>query len=253
MTLVATCGEPHHTKGLSPKPCRICLVPVCEGCIVKTSFGRPQVTLQMCRVYFCTRCWIAPEEPHVADPDAKVLGARTQPGEVQSVCVCSAQDKWLCQRCKLAQRSEPGSCLVRCAGDGCSTIMEPSQSGYCICLLCGLQHQPGLGTLRREYDSAHLYARYYSAINYDASEHVVREPVELVASLPSRNEPWESSRPHRQVKIPLTQVQKKPLKPPKSEKLRAFKNVLKRVKSIRARPCFIFLHEKRSSRGYSKI
>ena len=40
------CSEQKHTKGPNPRGCRMCSMPVCEGCIVKGSFGKHENTFQ---------------------------------------------------------------------------------------------------------------------------------------------------------------------------------------------------------------
>lgn len=160
----ASCSEPHHTKGSSTKPCRICSTPVCDGCIVKASFAKEEVTLHMCRAYSCIECWIS----------RKPLQGRRPAGPLDedndTFCICSTQDKWLCLQCKHTRRRFSESHIIQCEGRECSTIMESACYGGITCLLCGLETRPGREISQREYDSIHLSARFFTAFDPDASE-----------------------------------------------------------------------------------
>ncbi len=176
-----SCSEPYHTRGPSPKPCRICSLPVCEGCIVKTSFVKEDVTLHMCRAHFCAGCWISGKPNRECRPPES-LDVRNE-----SFCECSTQDKWLCHRCKHARKPFSGSPVIHCEGPDCSTIMEPGCCGGITCLLCGRESQPGRELSQREYDSTHLFARFFSAFDPDTSD-LEDCAVETETSQPSRTD-----------------------------------------------------------------
>lgn len=160
----ASCSEPYHTKGSSTKPCRICSAPVCDGCIVKASFAKEEVTLHMCRAYSCIECWIS----------RKPLQDRRPAGSVDedndNFCICSTQDKWLCLQCKHIRRRFSASQMIQCEGRECLTIMESACYGGITCLLCGLETRPGREISQREYDSIHLSARFFTAFDPDTPE-----------------------------------------------------------------------------------
>ena len=181
------CSEPHHTKGPSPKPCRICCMPVCEGCMVKSSFAKHEVTLQMCCVYFCKECWISRNSHggrHL-EPFNRTLGIYQQSAGEKNYCTCSARDKWLCLGCKQTQISRSRSLSAQCAGQECSNVVQPSGCGGRVCLLCGLTGGRGRETSRREYDSMHLSARLYSAVHDDPSDFEDYEVVEAESNQPA--------------------------------------------------------------------
>lgn len=158
-----SCSEPLHTKGSSTKPCRICSAPVCDGCIVK-SFLKEEVTLHMCRAYSCIECWISRKPLRDRHP------AGSFDEDNDNFCICSTQDKWLCLECKHIRRRFSESHTIQCEGRECSTIMESACYGGIICLLCGLETRPGREISRREYDSIHLSARFFTTLEPDTSE-----------------------------------------------------------------------------------
>lgn len=276
------CSEPHHTKGSSAKPCRLCSLPVCEGCIVKASIAKREVTLQMCRVYYCSDCWISgipqrerrsPESvPRVSRADGRNFNS-------ESCCACSAQDKWLCLKCKNAQRSLSESHYVRCAGYGCSKLMQPGGEMRCICLLCGLNSRQGRARSRREYDSIHLSARLYSAWDPSAETPYHFETVNAEASQPFRFDlevtsgpryspiTYEDAReadgshpPKIDMKTssgPRYSQYRKPLETagmenPMAERTKVLKIILKIADILRERRRF-FHSQKAAYRGYSRI
>lgn len=159
------CSEPHHTKGSSTKPCRICATPVCDGCIVKTSFAKEEVTLHMCRAYSCIECWISRKPLHHRRPTKSI------DEDNDNFCICSTQDKWLCLQCKHIRRRFSESQIIQCEGRECSTIMESACYGGITCLLCGLETRPGREISQREYDSIHLSARFFTAFGPDTPAH----------------------------------------------------------------------------------
>lgn len=165
----ASCSEPHHTKGSSTKPCRICSAPVCDGCIVKASFAKEEVTLHMCRAYSCIECWISRKPLR----DRRPAGSDDEDND--SFCICSTQDKWLCLHCKQSRRRVSDSHIIQCEGSECSTIMESACYGGITCLLCGLETRPGREIFQREYDSIHLSARFFTAFDPDTSEPEIGE------------------------------------------------------------------------------
>lgn len=280
------CSEPHHTKGSSAKPCRLCSLPVCEGCIVKASIAKHEVTLQMCRVHYCVDCWISGNPQRERRPPESV--PRTVPRVVraddpnskgESCCVCSAQDKWLCLKCKSGQRSLAQSRYVRCAGHGCSRLVQPGDQMACICLLCGLYSPQGREKSRREYDSIHLSARLYSAWDPDASLPDSCMANDAEASQPSRivleanSEPryfpivCQEAREADENQSPKTdtttssgprysQLRNPPetaeMENPKTERMKVLKTILKTTHNLRGRPRF--LHTRKAvHRGYSRI
>lgn len=160
----ASCSEPLHTKGSSTKPCRICSTPVCDGCIVKASFSKEEVTLHMCRAYKCIECWISRKPLR----DRRTAGSVDEDND--NFCICSTQDKWLCLECKHIRRRFSESHVIQCEGRECSTIMESACYGGIICLLCGLETRPGREISHREYDSIHLSARFFTTLEPDTRE-----------------------------------------------------------------------------------
>lgn len=162
------CSEPKHTKGSNPRGCRMCSKPVCEGCIVKASFGKPEKTFQNRRRHLCPECWTTsnplrenPIEPlHISKP---VSYTPCYEGVLvfRGYCSCTARDGWLCLECKTAQRPDPEIKGRICAGQNCSNLLDESKEELRACLWCHLplEGRPSRGESRRDYDSRHLYAR----------------------------------------------------------------------------------------------
>ena len=127
------CSEPHHTKGQNVRGCRMCSMPVCEACIVKSSFGKKENTFQARRRYMCKDCWISGNARTglIRAPDSAILNY-----DRSELCHCTAKDGTLCLRCKEHQNSEAEQKHAYCAGNGCSNEVNDNNSGGRICLWC---------------------------------------------------------------------------------------------------------------------
>lgn len=244
--------------------------------------AKHEVTLQMCHVCYCIECWISGDPQRECCPPESVPRVVRADGSIsksESRCVCSAQDKWLCLRCKNAQRSLAESCYIRCAGHGCSKLVQPGGNMVSICLLCGLYSPQRPEISRREYDSIHLSARFYSAWDPDASAPFYCKAVDAEANQPSgidlevisgpryppnrcreAREVDGSERPkidmktgsgpgYSQLRKPLETVE---MENPKAERMKVLKIILKTADNLRERPGF--LHSRKAVyRGYSRI
>ena len=165
------CSEPKHTKGSNPRGCRMCSKPVCEGCIVKASFGKHEKTFQNRRRQLCPECWAtsnplreSPIEPvHVSKPVSYTPCYPCHQGALvfRGYCSCTARDWWLCLECKTAQRPDLQAKPKICAGQSCSNLLDETGEELRACLWCHLplEGRPSQGESRRDYDSRHLYAR----------------------------------------------------------------------------------------------
>ena len=139
------CSEPQHTRGSIPAGCRVCSMPVCDGCIVKASFGKRENTFRNRLRYYCVECW-----------HSRTL----RKGQLLS-CECSANDGWLCLQCKNEQNSGLPTKLHQCIGAGCSTPLPSPTLDQSVCLWCDLPLASRLGRAesRRLYDERHVLAR----------------------------------------------------------------------------------------------
>ena len=166
------CSEPQHTKGSNARGCRMCSKPICEGCIIKASFGKQENTFQNRRRRFCGKCWLSGNR-HVGarmdDPCAKRM-PYTAFAKAGNFCCCTADDGWLCLRCKTAQKDDPAVRLGKCCGQGCETRLEDDETNRRICLWCDspLDGRLGKDEARRVYDSRHLYAKSKSQVERPA-------------------------------------------------------------------------------------
>ncbi|KAI4122417.1 MAG: hypothetical protein LQ347_006502 [Umbilicaria vellea] len=165
------CSEPQHTKGSNPRGCRMCSKPVCEGCIVKASFGKHEKTFQNRRRYLCPDCWTtsnppreSPIEPLSISKPVSYTPCYEGALVFQGYCSCTARDSWLCLECKTAQRPDSEVKAKICAGQSCSNPLHETMEELRACLWCHLplNGRPTWGELRRDYDSRYLYARLNS-------------------------------------------------------------------------------------------
>jgi len=162
------CSEPQHTKGSNARGCRMCSKPVCEGCVIKASFGKQQNTFQNRRRRFCGQCWFSGNRhagARMDDPCAKRMpyAAFARAG---NFCCCTADDGWLCLRCKAAQKDDPALKLYKCCGQDCENSLEDDEANRRICLWCDspLDGRLAKDEARRVYDSRHLYANSNSHV-----------------------------------------------------------------------------------------
>ena len=162
------CSEPQHTKGSNARGCRMCSKPVCEGCIIKASFGKQENTFQSRRRRFCGPCWLSGNRhagARMDDPCAKRMPytAFVQAG---NFCCCTADDGWLCMRCKTAQNADQALRFNKCCGQGCENSLEDDEPNRRICLWCDspLEERLAKNEARRVHDSRHLYAKSNSCV-----------------------------------------------------------------------------------------
>ena len=150
------CSEPHHTKGENPRGCRMCSMPVCEACIVKSSFGKKENTFQSRRRYMCDDCWTSgnPHNRRIRSSNSWILDYNRS-----TLCRCTAKDGILCLRCKTEQISEANHIYAYCAGFGCSNEVSENDSAGRICLWCSCV-LPGPRSMEESYklyDSRYLF------------------------------------------------------------------------------------------------
>lgn len=187
MTLLA-CSESHHVRGEKIRGCRMCSMPVCEACIIKSSFGKPDERTFSSRTRsFCPDCYglgNVHRDRRLTGTDAKSDAPHFDPQE--PICECTAKDGHLCVQCKTKQRVDAGKECNQCHGKGCSRAKEGGFSGR-VCLWCDLR-LPGerdRAVARRNYDSKHLLARSHSTYERPPDDEMMH-PTEQVAL-------WESS------------------------------------------------------------
>jgi len=166
------CSEPQHTKGSNARGCRMCSKPVCEGCIIKASFGKQENTFKNRRRRFCDQCWLSGNRhagARMDDPCAKRM-PYTAFAEAGNFCCCTTDDGWLCLRCKTAQIEDLALTLNKCCGQGCWHSLDDDETNRRICLWCGspLDGRLAKDEARRLHDSRHLYAKSNSHIEKPA-------------------------------------------------------------------------------------
>lgn len=151
------CHEARHTKGKGPKGCRMCSMPICEACVVKSSFAKGSSTYPTRYRQLCTTCWAA--NNHLMEqlrhgPDA----SRSRYLKESQMCMCAAKDGILCSECKENQLSDVQAKLAHCAGYQCHQALNENNSAGRICLWC-LSILPGP---RSQAEYWHIYDRKYA-------------------------------------------------------------------------------------------
>ncbi|MCJ1364582.1 hypothetical protein MMC16_003695 [Acarospora aff. strigata] len=138
-------------------------MPVCDGCIVKASFGKQENTFQNRLRYFCNECWLSGNR-HAERQIDKILAESidyvTAAGS-EAFCSCTPSDGRLCLRCKDEQKDGLQSKPNKCCGQ--YNTLEVYKAARRICLWCGkpLVGKPTRNEARRIYDSRHIYAKMH--------------------------------------------------------------------------------------------
>ena len=162
------CSDNSHTMGSRPRGCRMCSMPVCEACIIRSSLATYGNIHSKRQRYLCQYCWFSGKPLRTQlvtkpQPDRYVGAAEDFPG----FCACSVSDGWLCQACKQEQYQEAETNLDKCAGWGCSKQLSTEEIAGRVCLWCSLSI-PGrisAGERRREYSLRYHRARLHSTID----------------------------------------------------------------------------------------
>ncbi|KAH0844713.1 hypothetical protein AYO21_01969 [Fonsecaea monophora] len=171
------CSSLIHTKGPEPKPCRYCSRPICDACIVRSSFARGHENTFQNRVrHLCKDCWNSGNPsrtqrfPLAGPSESKPMSKRKwydPEGSTRDYCVCTLKDDgWLCIECKDAQNWEAvSSAETECHGQDCKQPLDADDKDKRrICLWCnkGLPRQIG-GTTRYHWNQKMIEARARNA------------------------------------------------------------------------------------------
>lgn len=165
------CSEPQHKRGSHAKGCLICSMPVCEACIIKSSFTkRNDTTFQNRHRPLCSDCWYSGNR-HKLHPigieDGKFPRSYPDQAANGELCVCTAKDGILCTGCRSVQNAKVNPEMEQCHGESCPNGNLESKPTYMqgrVCLWCSRQ-LPGSrdrAKSRRDYDARHLFARSHS-------------------------------------------------------------------------------------------
>lgn len=130
------CSERHHTRGENVRGCRVCSMPVCEACIVKSSFGKRENTFQARARRLCKECW-AIGNPHAEKLQPDVHAIALLDYDFSEICRCTARDGTLCLGCKEHRNSEYIRQLACCIGYSCTNDeLDYDTTAGRICLWC---------------------------------------------------------------------------------------------------------------------
>lgn len=170
------CSEPHHVRGENIRGCRVCSTPVCEACIIKSSFGKRDARTFSNRTRsLCPDCY----DLGNGHGDKMSKGALMEhppsnlnPGEPS--CICTAKDGHLCIECQTKQKCDAKENLDQCHGEGCSRAKQGGFAGR-VCLWCDrrLSSENNRATARRDYDLKHILARSHSMYEHASDDGIV--------------------------------------------------------------------------------
>ncbi|OAP60790.1 hypothetical protein AYL99_05792 [Fonsecaea erecta] len=181
------CSSDIHTKGPRPRPCRYCSRPICDACIVRSSFARGHEHTFQNRVrHLCKKCWssgnssrtqrfplAAPSETTTTSSSSSSKRKWYDPEDsTRDYCVCTLKEHGLlCIECKDAQNWEAiSSADTQCHGQDCTeTLDEDDKDRRRICLWCdkALPRQIG-GTTRYYWNQKLIEARARNAASRQA-------------------------------------------------------------------------------------
>ncbi|KIX04512.1 uncharacterized protein Z518_05382 [Rhinocladiella mackenziei CBS 650.93] len=173
------CSSRTHTKGPDPKPCRYCSRPICDACIVRSSFARGhENTFQNRTRYLCRNCWDngnssrSQRYPLTPSKDSHRKRKWYDPdGSTRDYCTCTLKDDgWLCLSCKdLQNREAISSSEMYCHGQDCGAPLDADKDRRRICLWCNkaLPRQVG-GTTRYHWNQKMIEARARNAASRQA-------------------------------------------------------------------------------------
>ncbi|KEF56390.1 uncharacterized protein A1O9_07971, partial [Exophiala aquamarina CBS 119918] len=174
------CSAPKHAKrNLSPKPCRYCSRPICDACIVQSSFSRGRENTFQNRVrYLCRVCW--DDGNHSKGRRFPLHGSKNSAsrtpwydpgGSTRECCTCTLKvDGTICLECKDRQNWEAvSSAETQCHGLDCTNPLEEDKDRRRICLWCNksLPRQIG-GTTRHHWNQKMIDARARNAASRQA-------------------------------------------------------------------------------------
>ncbi|EXJ86013.1 hypothetical protein A1O1_06382 [Capronia coronata CBS 617.96] len=173
------CSSRTHTKGPTPKPCRYCSKPICDACIVRSSFARGhENTFQNRTRSLCEKCWEggnpSQSERFLLNPPHDAPSKRKwydPDGSTKDYCTCTLKDDgWLCLECKDLQNWEAMSSAVTvCHGKDCREPLDDEKERRRICLWCNkaLPRQIG-GTTRYHWNQKMIEAKARNAASRQA-------------------------------------------------------------------------------------
>ncbi|KIW31939.1 uncharacterized protein PV07_03525 [Cladophialophora immunda] len=174
------CSSQIHTKGPEPKPCRYCSRPICDACIVRSSFARGHENTFQNRVrHLCKDCWRSGNPSRTQrfpldGPSESTAKRKWYDPEdsTRDYCICTLKDDgWLCIECKDSQNWEAiSSADTECHGQDCKALLDADDKDRRrICLWCnkGLPRQIG-GTTRYYWNQKMIEARARNAASRQA-------------------------------------------------------------------------------------
>lgn len=162
------CSEPQHTRGNFIRGCRMCSMPVCEACTIRSLFGKPGLsTFQRRYRSLCKPCWQfgnPHRDQHFNGSTRELPPSYSERALCLGFCICTAKDGHLCFKCKTKQSSSSPDDLSRCYGDSCTSTNVGLRETR-VCLWCDLPLPGGRSRAeaRRDYDTRHLLARLHSS------------------------------------------------------------------------------------------
>ena len=164
---VLRCAESQHkpTKH-TIRSCRICSFPVCEACVIRDSFSKPnEMTFHNRSRKMCAKCWSTGrhQKRQLLGQGSRECGDGPDLAGAGDICACSARDGHLCLECKTIQNAKSGDEIGKCYGEACKGFLDGTEIRS-VCLWCdlALPDGPRRAASRRQYDIRHLHARSHS-------------------------------------------------------------------------------------------
>ena len=127
------CSEPFHKRGKAVKNCRICSMPVCEACVVRSSFSRNGNTFDNRNRHLCETCFES-GNPH---KDRLRYGPYGPPLNYHKMsrCECTPKDGSLCLECREEHLLRWEDKMWKCAGHNCKGTVSKAWAVR-VCLWC---------------------------------------------------------------------------------------------------------------------
>lgn len=181
------CSESQHVRGEKIRGCRVCSMPVCEACVIKSSFGKTDARTFSNRTRsLCPDCYDLGNVHEDRLSEGNVIErppSQLIPGE--RPCICTAKDGHLCFACKTKQKCDAKENLDQCHGEGCSRAKDGGFAGR-VCLWCDrrLSRENGRATTRRDYDLRHLLARSHSMYERASDDEILNPATQASQATP---------------------------------------------------------------------
>ena len=130
---IMKCSESFHKKGEDCETCRICSMPVCEACSIRSSFTRIGSAYDNRKRLLCDTC------SESGNPHQERLRYGPGSGRIDyrnlGRCNCTVKDSLLCSKCRDQHIPRHNDKVWQCAGYRCQKPVHRAW-GVRVCLWC---------------------------------------------------------------------------------------------------------------------